>query len=358
MTAQIRPIRRQDRAQFQALTALRPGYDEKRAERRTDVIWHIAFENPVQDGKPTYYVAATPDKIVCHMGRMPTRFWIRGGVHDASFAHDLFADPELQSTGRGFFITMKLYKKVEDTCDSFCGLLWTNELNVKLQQSRKYDQLWTQPYVRVLNTERLLAQLPLPPAVSTFARKMGDASLRAFDAALERVVRGDTELVTRFDERFDRFAQQIGPLQGVAPVKDAAYLRWRYQDWPYLRTSTFAISSRSEQLRGFIVLREPDPDESSGRILDIVCDPRDKGAAQALAMVAIEHYRAMGKRRIECVATEPWLQRALRGLFFVPRGGELPVFFLNGHKYPEVEHLRSIENWHVAFGDSEGGEVP
>ncbi len=354
----VRPMTPKDRQCFADLTALRPGYDRRRAEERTDVIWHIAFDNPVSDGKPTYFVAARGEQVVCHMGRMPTTFWVKGKQHSASFAHDLFSHPDLQVGGRGFFVTMKLYKQVEDTCDSFCGLCWTNDLNVKLQQSRKYDQLWVKPWVRLIGLERLLQRFELPWPLAHLAHRLGDAGLAVFDRASRHVVRQECELAVRFDGRFDRLAHRIGPRLGIAPLKDAAYLRWRYLDWPHLRTSTYVLPRRGGDIGGFVVLREPQPGEDSGRVLDLVCDPDDADGARALALAAIRHYRHLGMRRLEVLATRPALQQALRPMLFVPRGDPLPLFYLSGDKFEDPAHLADVTRWHHAFGDSEGGEVP
>jgi hypothetical protein len=292
------------------------------------------------------------------MGRIPTRFWIRGEKHAASFAHDLFGHPELQATGRGFFVTMKLYKSVEETCDSFCALCWTNDINVKFQQARRYDQLWTRPWVRVLDVDRHVDKLRLPWPVAHFGRGAGRAALTAFDATAIAALGRDVELTVRFDERFDRLSESVGPKLGIAPVKDSAYLRWRYLDWPHLRTTTYVLKDKRGPIRGYVVLLDPADRLASGRILDLVTDPEDTVAALTLGSAAIRHYRSLRLSRIECIATAPHLQRALSMLLFVPRLPELPLFFLNGDKYPRADHLRRVENWHHSFGDSEGGEVP
>ncbi len=357
----IRPMVSEDRAAFVELTALRPGFDRARAERRTDVIWHIAFQNPTSDGGPTYFVATDGARLLCHMGRIPTWFFVEGRRHLASFAHDLFAHPELQSNGTGFFTTMKLYKCVEDACPSFCGLLWTNEINVKLQQARKYDQLWVQRRVRPLGADREIdAHLaPLPGALRGALRRTTRAAVRVADRALRSVRRAErTERVLEADERFDALADVAGPRLGTAPIKDRAYVRWKYFAWPYLRTAVYVVPDGKDRIRGFVVLREPDSEAEAGRILDLVADPDDGGALASLIARAIAHYHAVRAPRVECVATFPPMVRALEEFFFVERPPRMPLFFLNGHKYENPSHLRSVETWSHAFGDSEGGEVP
>jgi hypothetical protein len=58
------------------------------------------------------------------------------------------------------------------------------------------------------------------------------------------------------------------------------------------------------------------------------------------------------------MATSPAFAAGLRSFFFLQRPPNNPLFFLNGHKYPQLSHLERLENWHHSFGDSEGGEVP
>lgn len=357
----IRPMVPEDRAAFIELTARRPGFDHLMAERRTEVIWHIAFSNPTLDGAPTYFVAAEGDRLVCHMGRMPTWFFVEGRRHLASFAHDLFAHPDLQASGAGFFVTMKLYKKVEETCRSFCGLLWTNEINIKLQQARKYDQLWVRRWVRPLDADRLirdkLARLPEP--AKAIAGAGGRLAIYAGDLALRAVLTAaKVEEVLHADERFDALAEEVGPRLGTAPVKDRAYVDWRYFCWPHLRTRVLVVPRGPEQIRGFIALREPESADEPGRILDIMASPDDDAAFNGLIGEALRHFRARGVAIVECMATTPPLMNALARFFFVQRLPEKPLFFLNGHKYENTDHLRRLDTWHHSFGDSEGGEVP
>lgn len=357
----IRPMVPEDRRGFIDLTARRPGFDRIMAERRTEVIWHIAFGNPTSDGAPTYFVATDGDRLLCHMGRMPTWFFVEGRRHLAAFAHDLFAHPDLQASGAGFFVTMKLYKTVEDTCRSFCGLLWTNDINIKLQQARKYDQLWVRRWVRPLDADRLIRDKlrVLPAPAKALACAGGRLAIGLGDLALRSVRSGArTEVVFHADERFDAFAEEVGPRLGTAPVKDRAYVDWRYLSWPHLRARVIVVPDGTRKIRGFAVLREPEADDEPGRILDLMAAPEDDAAFHGLIAEALRHYRARRVPIVETMATSPPLIGALSRFFFVQRLPDKPLFFLNGNKYEHPEHLRRLETWHHSFGDSEGGEVP
>lgn len=357
----IRPMTFEDREAFVDLTAHRPGFNRAAAEKRTQVIWHIAFENPTSDGGPTYFVATDGSRLLCHMGRIPTWFFLEGERHLASFAHDLFAHPDLQASGAGFFTTMKLYKSVENACQSFCGLLWTNEINVKLQQARKYDQLWVRRWVRPLDASRMIDdRLGALPNVARSALKLaGRSAIGVGDLALRRSWRrAPVERIDRADERFDRLAESVGPRLGIAPVKDRAYVHWKYFTWPNLPTTVYGVPTPGGDLRGFVVLREPQLPSDQGRVLDLVAAPDDEEAFNGLVAAAIEHFRKLRVHSVDCMGTSPPVARALGRFFFVQRLPDMPLFYLNGHKAPNPAHLAHVENWCHAFGDSEGGETP
>jgi hypothetical protein len=293
------------------------------------------------------------------MGRMPTRFFIEGERHLAAFAHDLFAHPELQASGAGFFTTMRLYKTVEDACDSFAGLLWTNQINIKLQQARKYDQLWVRRHARPLEiSTHVRRRLPsAPDAAVDLVGRLSRHAIGLGDWVIARARRGPpVERILRADERFDRLAERAGPKLGIAPVKDAAYVAWKYFDWPYLPATVLGVTE-GRDLRGFVVLRSATP-RGTGRVLDLVADPGDEETLDALVAATLSHYRAQRASSVECIATSPSIAAALKRSFFAERLPETPLFFLNGHKAPKVESLRRLENWAHVYGDSEGGETP
>jgi len=144
---------------------------------------------------------------------------------------------------------------------------------------------------------------------------------------------------------------------GTAPVKDRAYVAWKYFDWPHLRTTVYGVED-GRSLRGFVALREPESPAEPGRILDIVAAPDDDAAWHGLIARALSHFRARKSSRVECMGTSPAVAAALARFFFVERPPQMPLFFLNAHRYQNPDHLRRRETWCHAFGDSEGGEQP
>ena len=85
----------------------RPRLGRLGAERRASIVEWVAFHNPVSDGNPTYFVGVQGDRVLAHLGRMPTLFNVHGRLETASYLHDLYVHPDLRNQqAQGFFLTM------------------------------------------------------------------------------------------------------------------------------------------------------------------------------------------------------------------------------------------------------------
>lgn len=357
MKFSIRELRPDDEGAYADLCAARPGLDRAAAEARARLVQHLAFQNPTSDGAPTYFVVAMGDRLMGHMGRMPTWFWVEGKKHLATFAHDLFVHPELQHTGQGFFATMRLYQSVEKASKSFVAMCWTNDINIRLQQTRHYDQLWVDRFVRPMRVDGKLGPLRrLGSAVEQAGGALGNGVLRAIDLALHVTREGKrpTAWVTSFDARFDDFAERSGPTMGIAPVKDAAYLRYKYLGRPGLETVTVIAESAPGHVVGFAVLRAVSGLREVGTILDLAANPEDTATYHALLGEVIAHYARSGVGSVEAMGTDPRVVAHLARYGFVRRGDKMPFFYANGRSYERPAVLARVPGWHHVYGDSEG----
>ncbi len=357
MNFKIRPLRRDDESAYADLCAARPRLARADAEQRARLVQFLAFENPTKDGGPTYFVVESGDRLMGHLGRMPTWFWVGGRRHLATFAHDLFVHPELQHSGQGFFATMRLYQAIEKSSRSFVAMCWTNDINIRLQQTRHYNQLWVERHVRPMRVDGKLGPLHRVLAIERAATAMGNLAFRGVDSVLS-LVGGHRGLihVARPDARFDDLAERVGPTMRIAPVKDAAYLRYKYTDRPGLATRIVAAESAPGHLVGFIVLREVGGPRSTGTILDFAARPDDAATAEALFGAALRFYAEREVGSIEAVVANPagGFGKALARVGFLRRGDRLPLFFTNGAQSGKLPLIADVSNWHHVYGDSEG----
>lgn len=339
---------------FVELSQSRDGFSRQDAERRAQVVEWVAFHNPCSDGNPTYFVGVQGDRVVAHLGRMPTLFSVDGQEEVASYFHDLYVHPELRTTdAQGFFLSMKMYRKAEKASQSFCAMIWTNQINISLQKARKYTQMWTDHRVMLLGlSEKIDNKLPgiiVPPA-KTAVRALFSATNWANGLRLQPDPH--VEEIECFDQRFDDFATLAAPSLGVAPCKSQKYLSWKYADRPRLDSSFFQLLDTHGNLAGFCVVINPDVAGTSSIAELVVLHNAPKGI-QALLGAAIKHLCSRGAERIEAVASDPLYSEALRQRFF-RRDQRVPLFLAHANKSPNSKSLRSPSQWHVSLGDSEG----
>jgi len=285
---------------------------------------------------------------------MPTWFFVDGQRHLATFAHDLFVHPDLQKSGHAFFVAMRFYEAVEKACDSFCGMIWTNEINVQLQNSRKYERKYFHRMVHVLSVDSQIQKLHLFGRAREIMKPAARLALHGVDIALSALARPRrVELCERFDQRFDTLAERIGTRMGIAPIKDAAYLDYKYTRRPFIDTVCVAAMGAAGEMLGFVVMRKLQPKEKVGTILELVVPRDDPRTAHSLVHAAIRYYRDQRAAQIECAASDPVFVALLERALFLKRS-ELPFAMACENKYRCPATLREIKNWHLSYGDSEG----
>jgi hypothetical protein len=354
MKTEIRELRPSDMPSFVELCESRPGLGRLGAERRASIVEWVAFHNPVSDGNPTYFVGVQGDRVMAHLGRMPTIFNLRGDQELASYFHDLYVHPELRKEqAQGFFLTMKLYRKAEKASQGFCAMVWTNEINIALQKARKYQQMWTDRRVMVLGLSHKVGKsVPGPMQSPTSAALRGLIGATNWANGLRLKSKARVEEFGRFDERFDELAERSAPTLGIAPYKDHKYLNWKYVDRPGLGASRFQLLDESGRLAGFSVVVHPDSTLTAS-IAELVVVDNDRDSIHALLEQTIRHLRSLGADRIEAVASDGPYAAALHERIF-RRDARIPLFLAKADRSPHQRHLNRPGNWHLSLGDSEG----
>lgn len=350
----IRALTPADVGKYADLCAARDGLDRKAAEDRAELVAFLAFQNPTSDDRPTYFVAETGDRLTGHLGRMPTWFFADGRRQLATFAHDLFVHPDLQKSGHAFFVAMRFYEAIEKASDSFVGMIWTNDINVQLQNSRKYDRAYFQRMVHVLRADSQIQKIDLLGPMRQVLKPAARLLLKGIDAALSSLHQPrKVEHIEKFDKRFDQLADRIGPRMGIAPVKDAAYLDYKYTRRPFIDTECFAAVGAPGELLGFVVLRKLGPGEKVGTVLELVAARDDVHTILTLMHAAIGYYRQVNAQQIEAAASDPVFIALYERALFLKRG-ELPFSLANPQKYRFPDTVRTLKKWHLSYGDSEG----
>lgn len=357
----IRELKLSDMPKIKELLETREGFGTEKAEKRTQLLQWLAFNNPFANGGATYYVAEDEERIIAHLGRMPIELAFQGERHRSYFMHDLYVHPEYRQKGQGFFLSMALYDTVEEQSDTFfCGL-WATPLNLKLLQLRKYDQLRANKYVKILDPRKLRDPRRNLKFKGRFLLPLLNPIIRFFmgcvDFVLLGIYRGDVIIIElqRFDERIDKLNKRILSKFRVSVCKDSNYLNWKYIDRPFGKKMVFA-AERNGDLTGYLVLNPKLEGEFyRGTILDIMADPDDKKTISALCCQAIKYFRKKGAYSINVFLTDSRLASVFKTFLFLKDPARDSFFLGNLSKCNTLrDDLLEISNWHLSYGDSDG----
>jgi len=281
--ASVRDFRPDD---LEAVLALRervfPGLDLPRERRRWT--WEYA-ENPARvAGVPDAWVIERAGRLVGNYGLLPARVSIDGAVGTAFAGIDFAVDPSMQGRGLGHLIAARFmdpalcrFPFISSPTPATCHLMQRHGGTVITGADEPC--LWVLP---------LAAGRP-DPAV--------DASITL-------------RQIATFDARFDHLDRRLRTLRRIATVRDAAYLNWRYRDYPFGRPTAWEALDACGELRGFAVFQH-DPNLAQGYVLELSLDPADRGAATTLLHAAVAAARACDVHELYTLNRLPAVQAIL-----------------------------------------------
>jgi GNAT superfamily N-acetyltransferase len=352
----IRELRVEDQERMADLIKTRQDVQPNDIKKRLQLMQWVAFNNPFANGKPTYFVALDGPKIIAHLGRMPAEFLIAGKKYDGYYVHDLYVHPEYRSKGHGFFITVSLYKTIEDKSDSFCCLVWTTDLNLEIQRRRGYYELRGNRYYKFFEPYQKLRQVikndwgaKVAARVLQIPLLMADWFLLNMTSSALKVIQTES-----FDARFDHINIDSMAKNGICPDKTLAYLAWRHTDRPYGNTQIFT-AEENKTILGYAVVSITRADGyPEGVLLDIMADPDRPETISSLIRAVVHFLKKQKVHTIRCCLTDKRYARVLKKfLFFRDFLKTEPLLIANLDKFEDKDILTEIDNWHLTYSASD-----
>ncbi len=207
-------------------------------------------------------------------------------------------------------------------------------------------------WVRPLRTEPILRRYAPGPAAGAGGALL-DASLALAEggAALALALGRVGAHVARVDTRFDALWERGRGAYDITGARDAAFLRWRYEEFPTARHYTFGLTHRSSgALAGYATYRAL----PGGRVhvTDLFCeDPARQLDALLLRLVGATRAAGYASVAIDLIAGEDVYAR-LRRLGFVRRPETRPFVVqplaLTG---AALEAVADRRRWYMIDGD-------
>jgi hypothetical protein len=326
--------------------------------RRPLSAWHWKFDrNPATPEKVIAVGEDDGGKIVGVYAAMPMRFRFEDRPVIATQGLDTCIASEYRAGGR---LLVALYRefvrRVREIGAAF-GFGFPNEVHYPVgKRLLKYVDLAT----LTLLDRRLSFQLAMNRrTTSQVLRRLGGAvggclirlSLRWHQVGFPRDIA--IREVAEFDEEFDALWERIEGRAIVSPIRDRAYLQWRYAENP---EGGFRIlrASRGERLVGYLVgkVREESGGVRVGYILDAAGEEDD--VCGALLCRLLEEFRAEGVDWARCallphrLAAGPFAAAA-----FGREVGRMPGMYVIYDDSLNRRRFEEPSQWDLSLGDSD-----
>jgi hypothetical protein len=308
-----------------------------RADVSDRLAW-LYYGNPHGEAL-TWMAFDADDRAVAVTSLFPRRVSIEGRLVTASIGGDCYVVPAARRRGLATLLHRASLAGMRAGGVSFMyGPPRPNNLAALVKAGSREVGAF-QRHARPLTLDALLKR-SVPHALSRLAAWP--------DRALGRLLRGDggavVEDVTEFGDEWDALTRRMRWLAAICPVRDAAYLRWRYATG---RQVTLAVRRRGE-LVGFAAYEAQDD-------VAVVVDAFavDRQAMDAALGALID--RARGERRahvdfyVTSACLDPWMLRR-HGFIGRERHG-FQVFIPDGE--PAHELLTSPASWFFTEGDKD-----
>lgn len=197
--------------------------------------------------------------------------------------------------------------------------------------------------------QRVAGYVPLHPV----ERLVRDVDDRRGEPMSWRAARFRIEPVDRFGEDVDRLWAQVGTRAGVATVRDAGYLNWRYADCPDVRYVMLAARRRfGGGLAGIAVLRLGIAEHSIACLVDWLVPDGATPVAQALLTCCEALARNAGMTQLQAwFPPSGWPAQLLLQRGYRPE--PTPYHLVALTKVPEVSLEWVNAHWYYTMGDSD-----
>lgn len=357
-------FRRYEVADDDALNALKLRAFESGFERMRPDFWRWQYiDNPA--GRASGVVAVAGAEMAAFIGIVPKRIKVAGRTLRGCQFVDYMVDPRM----KGGYLGMGLARRCRAIAEQDGYVLGVGLANADSYPITVHRRVG----MRHLLTPTLLMK-PLRSFVPPLARLQSAAGSLVGRAATmgatllsrcfptPRPPRGIAiHAVSRFDARYDALWDRASGDSGVAFVRDAAYLQWRYLSHPVYAYQVFA-AQRGDAVVGFVAVAAREMRGLRlGLLVDWLVDPALPRAAGWLFAAALEWAR---QARVDALAAAlapsmaAWSELRRAGYFSLPEQANpfTSELVIRRGLSPELDpRYADASRWFWTWGDSDVG---
>lgn len=277
------------------------------------------------------FVAEENGKLAGSTTRLPVDILLEGEIINGAFSVDSMVHPDFRRRG----IMKNLYKMSAEIIPVLLSK-GTNPGMYNLLMSFGYKPVLPNTYMTTILSPvrwfwwRLKIYKP--------NRILSNLNLNAYE---------DFQSVEKFSQEFDDFWKRVAPFYPGIVMRDSAYMNWRYIDIPH-RSYTVLYRMRQQKIISMVVLGGTG---ASGKIVDIIWDPKEKSEPTYTIKFAKRYFRKRGFIKLSFWGTLARVRESLKQNFFFDRG-ETPRFSV--YTSPDkIDRFADGNNIHFVEGDGD-----
>lgn len=300
-------------------------------------------------GKAATWLAVEEDgAAVALTSIFPRKVLVGGRERTGSIGGDCYVLPRVRRRGLATRLHRACFAEMHEAgVDFMYGPPLPNNLRALLKAGAR-EVGGFRRYTRPLTGEAAVTSLSRGRAPRALGQ-LAAAPLWLFDRVTGGAVGGlEAREVERFDERFDELARRAARPGLVCPLRDRAFLAWRYLEPAAERPTPFALE-RDGELAGFAAL---EIQGDAAIIVDLfAADPEVLGAG---LQVLVDRARERGCAHVDFYATRALVPpRALTRRGFFPREERVFQCALGDGVIPERDLLLDPGAWYFTEGDKD-----
>jgi len=293
------------------------------------------------------------DGLAAQMGTMPVRLQLDGQEFPSAWGVDLMVDPAYRGRGLAQQILLVWTQSREVTLGKGIADIAYHLATTHLSWR---DISPTYRHLKLLNARRALAGEFAHPVLSRAGAVAGEVLHRVLT---RRTRSGGVDVEVRdpaaFGPEADALWAGIHHAFALAPIRDRAYLAWRYAQHPFHRYRSLHAWRDGHPVGCFVLRSTSDrKGRGVGQILELLADPADETTVTALVGKATDLFREGNADYLVTLVTDRGLQQRLGQHGFIRRRApETRLIGEFGSLQVQPSRVLASENWLITLGDAD-----
>ena len=280
-------------------------------------------KNPA--GSPIVWLAEHDKKIIGHYGIIPMRMKVGNTYMTGSFSCNAATHPKHQGKGVFSSIVNRCYLDAAENNIPFTyGFANTNLGPTYKRYEWRGHICFMDHLVKVLDWETLLSRYIhnkfLVRVAAQMLGKIPKSRARAKSNSVNESLK--IERIGCFDERINKFWEEISKHFRIIVIRDQSYLNWRYIDHPEYEYTIY-IAVKDNRILGYIVLGARQYENlRMGIIVDILGFQNHCNVVGYLIQRALKFFEEHDVDLVDCMISEKHPYKAIlrkAGFFTIPR---------------------------------------